>query len=116
MDIVAGPGHIRAAFPDRFAAVHAQCAFLTKQNTPCLIGIASHVAGVPPWGVIGVDAELCEAIQVCVILDLQVGAGDLHTVLVTQCLSGHLHAVQHVPGRTLTHGVQMKIQPRLVKP
>ena len=59
-------------------------------------------------------AKLCKPVQIRVILDLQVGAGDSHMEPVSQFLSGQFHAVQYRTRRTLTHGMQVNIQTLLI--
>ena len=52
-------------------------AFLTDEGGPVLDRIAAHVAAVPQRSEVGCYAKLRETVQVRVILDPQMGAGDL---------------------------------------
>ena len=70
---------------------------------------------MPPRGIIRKYAQLRKAIQIRVVLNLQMGAGDAHMEAISEFLSGQLYAVQCHAGRALADGVQVKIQVRLIE-
>ena len=55
IDLIAGPGYIRAGVPERLAAEHGMAAFFSDKSGPVLSGIAAYVAAVPPRREIGMS-------------------------------------------------------------
>ncbi len=70
---------------------------------------------MPPGGVICKHPKLCETLKIFIGLDLQVGAGNLYVVLVSQFLPGQFHAVQHHAGCGFAYGVDVKVKACLVQ-
>ena len=114
-DLIAGPGHQSAAVPHRLAAEHRMGTFLSDESGPVLDRIATYVAAMPPRSKIGSYTQFYKTVQIGVVLNPQMGTGNLHTVLVSQCLSGQLYAVQYHAGRGLANSMHMKIQPFIVE-
>ena len=70
---------------------------------------------MPDRRIIRNDSKFFKTFQIRVILDPQVGAGDLHAEAVPQFLSGHLHAIQYRAGRSFAYGVQVNVQSFLIQ-
>ena len=70
---------------------------------------------MPPRRIIRDDTKLCETREICIILYFQMGAGDLHMVVVTQFLSGQFHGVKYYAGCVIAYSVQVKIKIFLIQ-
>ena len=70
---------------------------------------------MPPRCKVGDDAKLCKPVQIRIVLNLQMSAGDTHMEAVSQLFSCQFHAVQHNTGRALADSVTVQIQTRLIE-
>ena len=70
---------------------------------------------MPPRREVGDDAQLGEARQVGVVLDLQVRAGHPHAIVVAEPLAGQLHGVEHHARGALAHAVRVQVEAQLVQ-
>ena len=109
-DVVTGPRDQCAAIPERFAAEHLPGALLAQPYRT-----DRRVIRVPPRSKIRNNTQFGEAVQVRIVLNLQMGAGDLHMETVSQFLFSHFHAVQNDAGRTFPNGVKVQVQIGLIE-
>ena len=70
---------------------------------------------MPPGGVICKHPQLCKTLKIFIGLNLQVGAGDLYVVLVSQFLPGQFHAVQHHAGCGFAYCVDVEVKTCLIE-
>ena len=70
---------------------------------------------MPPRRIIRDDTKLCETREICIILNLQMCAGDFHMVVVTQLFSGQFHGIKYYAGCVIAYSVQVKIKILLIQ-
>ena len=70
---------------------------------------------MPPWCVVGSNAQLGKAIHICIVLNLQMCTGRFHTEFVTKFLPSQFYTVENCTGRLFTYGMSMEVQFCLVE-